>query len=658
MTDEFSQAVEIIPHRFYLAFLKRADSPCNSAIAHTNISYCIDNELLYEPFYADFGPLNLGKTYRFCEHTKQLLQEADKHGKKLYLYTGPLPQQKANAAVLVGIFQVLYLNISPDEAYAPLACQAPYMPFRDASCGVPTFNLQPIDCIRGIAKAREVGFIDASNGTWRFDLEEYEHYEQVEHGDLNWIVPGKLVAFSGPAASPNAYVGFRAMVPEDYWEYFRRRGVASIVRLNKKVYERQRFLDGGFQHHELYFPDGSNPSQEILLRFLAIAEATPGCLAIHCKAGLGRTGVLICSYIMKHYGFTAEEVIGYIRICRPGSVIGPQQGFIKDIQHIIWAEGNAYRAQHGPHPPPLVGGIIKAQAVANRPPAATPAKANSSSCGGAQQPIAINLVVDATGGNVGQPVIMAQPTCAANTLVGIVTSADLSLKQLQQHMAQGCNMMVTASSSSTNTPGMVRTPSIGSSRGVRGVAPQRLFSAATSTAAGPLTNGILARPATSQQAITRPSPVAGAYNHGRSASASRERPGSSISKGSRSTAMAFNSTSIASLRATLHTDTIIAAQRDKAQPDAALSQSSEFASSGWRTPLTAGNISSNGRPSSTVARVLAPNGQPRKMPMSAVAALAAPPMVAAASGIKGTALQGPMTPQRSSSSNKLSAYYS
>lgn len=67
------------------------------------------------------------------------------------------------------------------------------------------------------------------------------------------------------------------------------------------MYEAKRFTSGGFQHHELYFPDGSCPSQEILLRFLDLAERTPGALAIHCKAGLGRTGVLICSYLMKHY---------------------------------------------------------------------------------------------------------------------------------------------------------------------------------------------------------------------------------------------------------------------------------------------------------------------------------------------------------------------
>jgi cell division cycle 14 len=57
----------------------------------------------------------------------------------------------------------------------------------------------------------------------------------VEHGDLNWIVPGKFLAFSGPAAVSNRYVGFREMVPEDYWGVFRARAIKAVVRLNKKV---------------------------------------------------------------------------------------------------------------------------------------------------------------------------------------------------------------------------------------------------------------------------------------------------------------------------------------------------------------------------------------------------------------------------------------
>jgi hypothetical protein len=33
--------------------------------------------------------------------------------------------------------------------------------------------------VQGVAKARDVGFIDAHGGSWNFDLAEYEHYEQV-----------------------------------------------------------------------------------------------------------------------------------------------------------------------------------------------------------------------------------------------------------------------------------------------------------------------------------------------------------------------------------------------------------------------------------------------------------------------------------------------
>jgi cell division cycle 14 len=58
--------------------------------------------------------------------------------------------------------------------------------------------------------------------------------------------------------------------------------------------------------------------------FLKISEAEPGALAIHCKAGLGRTGTLIGLYAMKHFKFPAADFIGWIRIARPGSILGPQ----------------------------------------------------------------------------------------------------------------------------------------------------------------------------------------------------------------------------------------------------------------------------------------------------------------------------------------------
>jgi cell division cycle 14 len=97
-----------------------------------------------------------------------------------------------------------------------------------------------------------------------------------------------------------------------------------VIRLNDVKYDRNRFLKHGIKHTDLFFIDGSTPSDKIVNEFLRITENEPGSVAVHCKAGLGRTGSLIGCYAMKHFKFPAAFFIGWIRVARPGSVLGPQ----------------------------------------------------------------------------------------------------------------------------------------------------------------------------------------------------------------------------------------------------------------------------------------------------------------------------------------------
>ena len=53
-----------------------------------------------------------------------------------------------HSALQIGMYQVIYLNRSAEEAFKPLAAFKPYVPFRDASCGVSTFHLTVFDVIK------------------------------------------------------------------------------------------------------------------------------------------------------------------------------------------------------------------------------------------------------------------------------------------------------------------------------------------------------------------------------------------------------------------------------------------------------------------------------------------------------------------------------
>uniref|UniRef100_A0A8C3LM39 Cell division cycle 14A n=1 Tax=Chrysolophus pictus TaxID=9089 RepID=A0A8C3LM39_CHRPC len=326
-------ASEFVKDRLYFATLR------NKPKSTVNTYYfCTDDELVYENFYADFGPLNLAMLYRYCCKLNKKLKYFSLSRKKIVFYTSFDQRKRANAAFLIGAYAVIYLKKTPEEAYRTLlsGSNPQYIPFRDASFGNCTYNLTILDCLQGINKALQHGFFDFKT----FDVDEYEHYERVENGDFNWIIPGKFLAFSGPHPKSKFENGYPLHAPEAYFPYFRKHNVTSIIRLNKKIYEAKRFTDAGFEHYDLFFIDGSTPSDSIVQRFLNICENANGAIAVHCKAGLGRTGTLIACYIMKHYRFTHAEAIAWIRICRPGSIIGPQQHFLEEKQAMLWLEGD------------------------------------------------------------------------------------------------------------------------------------------------------------------------------------------------------------------------------------------------------------------------------------------------------------------------------
>jgi len=52
--------------------------------------------------------------------------------------------------------------------------------------------------LRGLDYGIKLKWFDVKN----FNLRDYEFYERVENGDLNWIIPEKFIAFSGPSSTP------------------------------------------------------------------------------------------------------------------------------------------------------------------------------------------------------------------------------------------------------------------------------------------------------------------------------------------------------------------------------------------------------------------------------------------------------------------------
>ncbi|CAF3524220.1 unnamed protein product [Rotaria sordida] len=87
-------------------------------------------------------------------------------------------------------------------------------------------------------------------------------------------------------------------------------------------YNPSEFMDEGIFVYNYAMEDYGTVKVETILDIMKVMSFAmkQGKIAVHCHAGLGRTGFVICSYLVYEYRMSAHESIHYIRAKRPGSV--------------------------------------------------------------------------------------------------------------------------------------------------------------------------------------------------------------------------------------------------------------------------------------------------------------------------------------------------
>ncbi|QPH00670.1 hypothetical protein C2857_004531 [Epichloe festucae Fl1] len=404
------QIIEYIPDRLYLAAYvhrptadtlfpgsesplsprkraqRAADSVSSTSSGRTAPCYfTVDDSLLYNAFHHDFGPLHIGHLYRFAIRFHDILGAKENKDRPVVFWSAADPRSRANAACMLACYMVLIQNWPPHLALAPIAqVDPPLMPFRDAGYSQADYGITVQDVVYGVWKAKEEKCIDLDN----FDLEMYERYERVEHGDFNWITP-HFLAFASPQHTPVAKITedseLYPLLPRDLdavdahptlphpfknvLTHFSDKNIGLVVRLNSHLYSPSYFEALGIQHLDMIFDDGTCPPLATVRKFIRLAHETITVkkkgIAVHCKAGLGRTGCLIGAYLIYRHGFTADEVISFMRFMRPGMVVGPQQHWLHLNQGTFrewWVEERVERR------------LRKEMAAANPPPS-TPVRA-------------------------------------------------------------------------------------------------------------------------------------------------------------------------------------------------------------------------------------------------------------------------------------------
>jgi atypical dual specificity phosphatase len=126
---------------------------------------------------------------------------------------------------------------------------------------------------------------------------------------FSWVDPPHLAALARPDSLEEL-------------EWLRHQGIQLLVSLSEHPPFRKWIDDAGLLLVHVPVPDFHAPTvdqMEQVVTAIEKAKEQQMAAAVHCHAGLGRTGTVIAAYFVAQ-GFGAPEAIERVRSLRPGSI--------------------------------------------------------------------------------------------------------------------------------------------------------------------------------------------------------------------------------------------------------------------------------------------------------------------------------------------------